>query len=1395
MKIKRILVLLTVFSMVFGIIPALPVMAEEVSASITASEDSYTEASNPDKAVGAINTSTIITSSTGGKKPAADNRDVYLKFDFRSHDLSALISAKLRLFINSVANKADRDLTIYAVSSDWSEKTITYNNAPQLIDETPIAVYTQVYDKNNHADIWVSIDLTDYIKEHYSEGIISLKISSDTGATKMDSRDTTNVPAIDVLFDSSVETAGVTVSFVDELNSPIARDVSLSGIAVGSYAYPHDIPSVVSYLGTDYEYDPAASITSIDITPEGENRILLVYRDPIKTPEGVSRTVVPVSEDTFAKQNDTDTIFNTEDPGNLQVTMNMGEYGAAARRDGFIKFDLSGVERTFITSARLVGYVISATNEGSRIISVYPTENANWSESTLNWNNAPAYDDTNLVAQYTVQSGTTGAWVSADITEYCRSAGDILSFRMISDTAATSFATKDADPFNAMAIELRYTNDSDYNLADVTVNVVDTDGETIAPSFTVRDCLVGDYYYGRTPDPVIDNENGVFLFERELSTLHINVTSDGPNEIVLVYHKEGANMGTSVLATSGGWNWCLDPRAVRDIDKETGSDKTYVAYIDNEGNIKATQYDNVANTYKQVYVRKGFTADDHSNPAVFVLPNHRVMIIYSAHTSEDCFYYRISSLPNDISSFGEEKTVSTQGYDTVTYPTPYYMSDAPDSFFLFWRGISWQPTMARFSLPDENDDITFEMKPTITVDSRLSESETDKRPYAKYASNGKDRIYISYTYAHPDTASPNTLYCSYLDINDMTLHDVTGEMLANIAEAPFKVTNTEDTADALVVNRADDVRNWNWETELDENGNPVVLFVGISDDSETHLYYHSRWTGEEWLTTYIDNGGRWFHDNTKGAEKCYSGGLCMDHSDTNIVFASIPVEGIYGTYYEIYKYVLNGQGGVISKTPVTQNSSENNFRPYVVMNADPNDPVYLVWLSGEYYYWSNKKDFLPSNGNVKYGFTNKVNTASVLSGYDWTDDLTSIDLGDTDNVVSDLAFVSSTVNGASVSWKSSDTGVVRDDGAVIRPAQPTQVTVTATLTLANQTCEKDFVLTVNPKTSTEENLVFRYDFEAGDLYEGDGQTMIVDKSPNGNDARLMGTVGQIEDGVLNLTGNLRDASNGNRPMSSNSYLIAPDYLLNSLRSYSFVGRVKLNDVSMDYRLYDFGSGGTNSVFGRLCSSFQAGIKINDGTTQYVSADEKLVAGQWYDVAYTYDAFSGLTKIYLNGVVVASGKTIETEAIELLGENTRNYIGRSQWWDTYYDYTARENPDFNGWIDSIALYNAALTDDEIKALAQENEVEGALEIDSVTSQGASVLAKVTNSSHRDENCVLFVRTADGGTFEVKSSAFRLAAGESRDIEVTFADEIGGKSVKAFIWEEGSLRPLCGAYTVE
>jgi hypothetical protein len=112
---KKFLALITAFSLLSTFLLSFSVSAASVSCSIMVSEDSYSEESDPDTEVGSMNASLITTSNTGGSKPAAANRNVYLKFDVRSYDLTHLTSAKLKMHINTVSNKADRTITVYSV--------------------------------------------------------------------------------------------------------------------------------------------------------------------------------------------------------------------------------------------------------------------------------------------------------------------------------------------------------------------------------------------------------------------------------------------------------------------------------------------------------------------------------------------------------------------------------------------------------------------------------------------------------------------------------------------------------------------------------------------------------------------------------------------------------------------------------------------------------------------------------------------------------------------------------------------------------------------------------------------------------------------------------------------------------------------------------------------------------------------------------------------------------------------------------------------------------------------------------------------------------------------------------------------------------------------------------
>ena len=120
----------------------------------------------------------------------------------------------------------------------------------------------------------------------------------------------------------------------------------------------------------------------------------------------------------------------------------------------------------------------------------------------------------------------------------------------------------------------------------------------------------------------------------------------------------------TVVAEEGAWCWFADPRAIHYENVDGSINSTYIGYIDVHGNVKATQYDWKKQRKTDVLVRSYFQPDDHNNPTFIVLPDERVMIFYTRHTDEPKIWYRISTIPGDISRLGEEKRLATANNTT-----------------------------------------------------------------------------------------------------------------------------------------------------------------------------------------------------------------------------------------------------------------------------------------------------------------------------------------------------------------------------------------------------------------------------------------------------------------------------------------------------------------------------------------------------------------------------------------------------------------------------------------------------------------------------------------------------------------------------------------------------------
>lgn len=414
---------------------------------------------------------------------------------------------------------------------------------------------------------------------------------------------------------------------------------------------------------------------------------------------------------------------------------------------------------------------------------------------------------------------------------------------------------------------------------------------------------------------------------------------------------------TNVVAEEGAWCWFADPRALHYENAGGTINASYIGYIDVHGNIKATQYDWLTGRKTDVLVRSCFQPDDHNNPTFIVLPDERVMIFYTRHTDEPKIWYRISRKPGDITDLGEEKFLATA--NNTTYPSPFILTDDPTHIYLCWRGINWHPTIARLTMPDGNDNCQFDFGPRQIVQS------TGARPYAKYQSNGKDKIYLAYTTGHPDNEMPDWLYFNVIDINKgngPVLRDIHGQELKKISDGVFNVNKQSSYATAYpatIVDNTANIRNWVWQIALDKDENPVIAYPHIDDPKTSHAYWYARWTGSEWHRTWVQHAGHAFHQNWNSTERCYSGGMALDPDNINDLYLSIPTQN--GTYnkdgiYEIWKYTIDDEGNVSGSEQVTTDSPKNNARPFILPGSK-NSPLRLAWMQGDYDYWMVNKSY------------------------------------------------------------------------------------------------------------------------------------------------------------------------------------------------------------------------------------------------------------------------------------------------------------------------------------------------------------------------------------------------------------------------------------------------------
>jgi len=408
----------------------------------------------------------------------------------------------------------------------------------------------------------------------------------------------------------------------------------------------------------------------------------------------------------------------------------------------------------------------------------------------------------------------------------------------------------------------------------------------------------------------------------------------------------------------GGWCWFQDERVL------VSAGKIVVASVAGgardaarQGDIEVVSYDMATGKLTRVelhdrLVRKfrGRVAqDDHNAPALLERPDGRYLAVYSGHGGDNRILYRVSALPHDASAWQPEQVFTPSEVSRVTYSNLHYLAGENDGrgrIYNFFRGFNGT-NKPSYAWSDDNG-ANWRVG-GVFLDFP---DKAPRRPYVKYASNGRDTIHMLYTESTPFSYDTSIYHMYY---RDGMLHRSDGTPIR--ALAPGLLTPAEGT---LVYRANDQNVAWMSDVHLDGKGHPWMGYSvrkgKLSGPTEElgadHRYRYARWTGSRWMDHEIAYAGSQLYRG----EDDYTGLIALDPEDPQTVYISTNVHPASGKplisaadgkrHWEIFRGVTRSEGATWMWTAVTKDSNADNIRPIVPIWKSKR--YALLWLRGTY---------------------------------------------------------------------------------------------------------------------------------------------------------------------------------------------------------------------------------------------------------------------------------------------------------------------------------------------------------------------------------------------------------------------------------------------------------------
>jgi hypothetical protein len=313
---------------------------------------------------------------------------------------------------------------------------------------------------------------------------------------------------------------------------------------------------------------------------------------------------------------------------------------------------------------------------------------------------------------------------------------------------------------------------------------------------------------------------------------------------------------------------------------------------------------------------------------------------YAGHNNDRYTYWRIYSNGSwgSEGSFNWNNIPGGTDFD-VTYNNLHYLS-SEGKIYNFVRCYNKSPNML----------VSTDQGQSWSYGGLLTEPDDSigyVNGYFKYCGNGNDRIDFIGTEHHPRDYN-TSIYHGY--IRGGRSYNSTGSVMdSNITDqsAPKPANFTRVFAANTSMGGVQITRCWMSDIQTYGSNSIAIIFSGRANNSEQdHRYIYARFNGSSWSNYYLCKAGPKMYSS----EEDYVGLAAIDPGNPDVIYVSTPVDPRNDStdlgVREIFKGETSNQGSSWTWTPITENSSRDNFRP-IVPKWDSQNTA-LLWFRGTY---------------------------------------------------------------------------------------------------------------------------------------------------------------------------------------------------------------------------------------------------------------------------------------------------------------------------------------------------------------------------------------------------------------------------------------------------------------